>query len=177
MTEKERTGPDLLAALADMTMLAADDTNAMAGEICTGLGLTGPEATLLWQLDPAAAPPSMREMAATLRRDPSTITSLVDGLEAKKLITRRLDPLNRRVKTLVLSAKGRTIRQRLIEGMRTRSPVAQLSEDDQRDLYRLLSKFISEDRLRGDWVAGSSVTKQQRPDEICGKTKPRPRSA
>jgi MarR family transcriptional regulator, organic hydroperoxide resistance regulator len=176
MTEKERMGHDLLAALLDMTLITADETRAVVAELLTRLGLTGSEAGLLWQLDPSASAPSMRQMASRLRRDPSTVTSLVDGLETKKLITRRLDPLNRRVKTLALTTKGRAVRQRLTEGMITRSPVAQLSEDDKRDLYKLLAKIVGADRLRADWGAASHATDKKRTNDVSSETRRRPGS-
>lgn len=170
MIEKERSGQDLLAALADITVLAANETQMAAAEIVAKLGLTGPEASLLWQLRPTASAPSMTEMASRLRRDPSTITFIVDRLEAKKLITRRLDPLNRRVKTLILSVKGLAVREKLIESMISQSPVAQLSEDDKRDLYRLLSKIVRADRLRGEWGVASHVTDKKLPNDSPSKT-------
>ena len=115
MDDTEKTDQFLLAALIDLTMLVAGETKAVVTEVLAKMGLTGPQANAVWQLDPNAAAPSMRELALKLRCDPSTVTSMADSLETKKLITRRIDPHNRRVKIICLSAKGRLIRQKLVD--------------------------------------------------------------
>ncbi|HUC04911.1 MAG TPA: MarR family winged helix-turn-helix transcriptional regulator [Acidimicrobiales bacterium] len=52
---------------------------------------------------------SMGEMARGLGCDPSYVTALVDDLTTHGLATRESSPTDRRVKTVCLTAKGRTM--------------------------------------------------------------------
>src|ERR1700680_3636565 len=65
--------------------------------------LTSSQACLLQRLN---HPMPQREAALQLGYDPSNITALADALEAKGLVERRLDPSDRRIKTLARTAEG-----------------------------------------------------------------------
>jgi DNA-binding MarR family transcriptional regulator len=86
----------------------------------------------------------MRELARSLRCDPSTVTFLADRLEQRGLVTRTVDPANRRVKILALTDSGHQARRRLVEAMTAGSPLARLTPDDQRSLRTLLSKAMGD---------------------------------
>ncbi len=60
-------------------------------------------------------PRTMSDMAALLHCDNSNVTGLVDAMESRGLVRRRPDPADRRVKLLVLTAKGRRVRTRMME--------------------------------------------------------------
>lgn len=132
----------LMYALVDLTLGLADRTHALIADVLAELGLTPALADVLWHLDPAAPVPSLRALATRLRCDPSTVTFLADRLEAKHFATRRVDPANRRVKTLQLTPPGRRARRRLVDAMGTRSPLAQLTPDEQRQLHQLLQRTL-----------------------------------
>lgn len=83
---------------------------AHVGALLTQLDLTLPQAWLLMNLD---GPVPMGEVANRVRADPSTITWLVDRLEARGLLERRPHPSDRRVKHLVLTPQGERLRERL----------------------------------------------------------------
>lgn len=138
----DEAGEPLVYALVDLTLGLADRTQAVITDVLAELGLTQALADALWQLDPAAPLPSLRALAARLRCDPSTVTFLADRLEAGHFATRRVDPANRRVKILRLTPHGRRARRRLVEAMVTRSPLAQLTPDEQRQLHRLLLRTL-----------------------------------
>ena len=137
-----RTDEDLVYGLLDLGFALADRSNELVADVLRELGLTVRLANALWKLDPGAPAPSMREVAAGLRCDPSTVTFLADRLEERGLAERRANPANRRSNTLVLTPKGVRVRQRLVEAMVTRSPMARLSAEEQRQLHHLLSKAI-----------------------------------
>lgn len=80
------------------------------GGLLAQLDLTVPQAWLLLSLD---QPLAMGEVASRVRADPSTVTWLVDRLEARGLLERRPHPRDRRVKHLVLTAEGIQVRARL----------------------------------------------------------------
>ncbi len=142
LMDDELSGEPLIYALLDLTLGLADRTQALIADVLAELDLTQALADALWHLDPAAPLPSLRALATRLRCDPSTVTFLADRLEARRFATRRVDPTNRRVKTLHLTARGRRARRRLVDAMATRSPLAQLRPDEQRQLLQLLQLTV-----------------------------------
>ena len=132
----------LIYALAELTFELANRTNAVIDELLAQLDLTAPLANALWYLDPSAPALPMRDLAARLSCDPSTVTFLADRLEGRGLLQRRVDPQNRRVKFLVLTPKGELARRALVERMATGSPIARLPVRDQQQLHRLLAKAL-----------------------------------
>ncbi|GHH56966.1 MarR family winged helix-turn-helix transcriptional regulator [Lentzea cavernae] len=136
---------DELAAslLYQVTALAGE----VAGRMNDGLErleLTGPTANLLWILDPDAEPQPLRKLAALMRCDPSNISLLSAQLEERGLAERRPHPKDGRVRTLVLTAEGRDVRERLLAVVARHSPFAQLGHDDQLLLHSLLAKALTD---------------------------------
>ncbi|MET7748767.1 MarR family transcriptional regulator [Micromonospora sp. NPDC005367] len=80
------------------------------------LGLTPAVARALYELDPDHPLPA-RDLAEQLQCDRSNVTALVDKLEQAGLVQRRVDPTDRRQKTLVVTEAGRLVRQRVHELM------------------------------------------------------------
>lgn len=78
------------------------------------LGLTPAESRALTSLDPNAGR-SMRSLADAWACDPSNATWLVDRLERQGLARRVAQDGDRRVKAVVLSAKGKRIRAQLLD--------------------------------------------------------------
>ncbi|MGF6882455.1 DNA-binding MarR family transcriptional regulator [Nocardia sp. GAS34] len=126
----------------------AEQTDALLADTVGKLGLTAVMAKTLWAIEPSATP-SMRQLAADLSCDPSTVTFLADRLQEKGLITREIDPANRRAKIVSLTERGLEIRRQLGIAMLTRSPVAHLSTAEQRQLNRLLTKGRASETHRG----------------------------
>jgi DNA-binding MarR family transcriptional regulator len=118
-------------------------TDAGIQDVMNDLKITHPLADALWQLDPAAPAPSMRAMAAKLRCDPSTVTFLADRLDQLGYVTRSPAPGDRRTKVLHLTDAGRAARQRLVTAATTRTPIARLTDTEQRRLHTLLTKAMA----------------------------------
>ncbi|WP_410565220.1 MarR family winged helix-turn-helix transcriptional regulator [Amycolatopsis sp. cmx-4-61] len=136
---------DELAAslLYQVTALAGE----VAGRMHDGLErleLTGPTANLLWILDPAAEPQPLRKLAALMRCDPSNISLLSAQLEERGLAERRPHPRDGRVRTLVLTAEGRKVRERLLAVVARHSPFAHLGDEEQSLLQSLLAKALAD---------------------------------
>lgn len=148
MEIQEPLDHELIPSLIGLTFHVAKGLHAVVGDVLTELGLTLPLADALWQLDPDAPPPSMRQLAAGLRCDPSTVTFLADRLIERDLITVRIDPADRRRKAVTLTPKGTQARQRLLATMTTRSSFARLSRDEQSQLHDLLA-LVVETSIRG----------------------------
>jgi DNA-binding MarR family transcriptional regulator len=103
------------------------------------LHLTFPQAMLLRQLGDALP---MNEAAGKLHCDPSNVTGIVDRLEARGLIERRLLTKDRRVKHLALTPAGRRLRRR-VEAILSAAPgVSDLGASDQTALLNLLSRSV-----------------------------------
>ncbi|MEU7715328.1 MarR family transcriptional regulator [Micromonospora chalcea] len=81
-------------------------------EALAGLGLTPAAARALHELDPDRPLPA-RDLAEQLGCDRSNVTGLADRLERAGLVERRTDPADRRLKTLVVTGRGREVRTRV----------------------------------------------------------------
>ncbi|HWW55233.1 MAG TPA: MarR family transcriptional regulator [Acidimicrobiales bacterium] len=111
--------------------------------IVSDFGITPPMAHALRQLDPGRAVP-MRDLALGLHCDASTVTGIVDRLEAVGLVQRRPDPVDRRVKALVVTKAGLVLRGQLVERLvHEAPPVAALDHDERRHLRALLAKIVA----------------------------------
>src|SRR6266545_3389949 len=68
-------------------------------------------------------PCSQRELAQCLHVDASNVTDIVDRLEARGLVTRTIDPSDRRVRRLVLTDEGEAVRRKLFERAVLEAPI------------------------------------------------------
>src|SRR5713226_10679621 len=98
------------------------------------LGLTPAESRALHSLDPNAGR-AMRSLADEWANDPSNATWLVDRLERQGLARRIAKDGDRRVKSVVLTPKGKRIRAELLKSQYT--PPRDLLALPQRDLEAL----------------------------------------
>ncbi|MEV1144783.1 MarR family winged helix-turn-helix transcriptional regulator [Micromonospora sp. NPDC049799] len=103
------------------------------------LGLTPAAARALHQLDPDRPLPA-RDLAEQLRCDRSNVTALVDKLEQAGLVERRVDPADRRQKTLVVTDAGRRTRARVHKVMSDSRLLAGLTTDELATLRELVWK-------------------------------------
>jgi DNA-binding MarR family transcriptional regulator len=89
---------------------------------------------------------SMGEMARSIGCDPSYVTALVDDLAAHGLATREQDPVDRRVKIVVVTDKGRALAQE-IQSVLSVPPASfqVLSRAELRQLGELLAKVVAAD--------------------------------
>jgi DNA-binding MarR family transcriptional regulator len=103
-------------------------------------GLTGPQAMIVRMLE---APLSMQEAAAQLQCDPSNITGIVDRLEARGLVERRVLPSDRRVKQLVLTPEGQSVQACLTAVFDNVPGLAELSDGELDTLRELLERAVA----------------------------------
>src|SRR5215217_7995450 len=88
-------------------------------------------------------PKPMGELAKQLACDNSNVTWITDRLEERGLVTRTQAPHDRRVRLLVLTPKGRRLREEI--GERLAQPpeaIASLSREDQRALRDTLARVV-----------------------------------
>jgi DNA-binding MarR family transcriptional regulator len=104
--------------------------------------LTPQQAYALKQLS-TERPRAMSELAEAMVCDASSITWIVDRLEARGLVERRSTEHDRRVKALVITKEGAALQRRLIVRMQQPPPaLANLSRDDQRALRDILRRAL-----------------------------------
>jgi DNA-binding MarR family transcriptional regulator len=89
------------------------DWEVRLNQAAAAAGISPVSAWALVQLDPDS-PISQKELAARLQCNPSTVVDPADRLEEIGFIVRQANPADRRVNTLVVTVKGRPVRQELI---------------------------------------------------------------
>jgi len=135
---------ELAASLLYQVMALAGEVAGRMHDGLERLELTGPTANLLWILDPDAEPQPLRKLATLMRCDPSNISLLSAQLEERGLAERRPHPRDGRVRTLVPTAEGRKVRDRLLAVVARHSPFAHLDEEEQLLLRSLLAKALAD---------------------------------
>lgn len=107
-------------------------------------GIPPPHALALWQIDRAV---SMKDLGLQLRCDPSFVTAIADGLEERGLARREIDQRDRRIKNLVLTRKGTTLRSRIEREFLTDLPgLGALDDGERRTFHQLLTRMLAGDR-------------------------------
>ena len=102
------------------------------------------QAMALRELD---QPLPMGELAQRLCCDASNVTGIVDHLEERGLVERRVGPDDRRVKHLVLTERGRGLRQQHRDLVTDGLPLLdELSADERRQLADFLRRGVGADR-------------------------------
>ena len=86
-------------------------------------------------------PCSQRELAQSLHFDASNVTDIVDRLEERGLVTRTIDPSDRRVRRLVLTTEGESVRRKLFERALDEAPIQSLTPAELAQLRDLLAKI------------------------------------
>jgi DNA-binding MarR family transcriptional regulator len=116
-------------------------------EVADELGITQAGLRALLAIDPSR-PQSMRELARAINCDPSYITAMIDDLERAGLATRQPSVDDRRVKTVVLTARGASALRTARDGLLAPPPqLAQLTQTKQQQLARLLQQALALESL------------------------------
>ncbi len=94
-------------------------------------------------------PLPMGRLAQTLACHASNVTGLVDRLEARGLVQRRLSPDDRRIKVLELTREGLHLRAQILKRMTTGArPLTRLSSRQQHTLVKILEVLVDESPRR-----------------------------
>jgi MarR family transcriptional regulator, organic hydroperoxide resistance regulator len=109
------------------------------------LGLAPQQALAIKHLDPDRGL-TMSELAQRLHCDNSNVTGIADRLEAAGLAERRPHPGDRRVKTLVLTDRGTTLRGAYNARLgRVPPELRALSDDDAEQLLEIMRRATQAD--------------------------------
>jgi DNA-binding MarR family transcriptional regulator len=95
--------------------------------------------------DDHPAPLTPAELADLANVKRATMTGLIDTLERDGLVVRAPDPKDRRMMSVTLTARARTLLQRVLPGhfQRMAALMAPLSEPERRKLVQLLNKIAT----------------------------------
>ena len=94
----------------------------------------------------SSGPVPMRDVACRMRCDASNVTGIIDRLEDRGLVERRASSDDRRVKTLLVTARGDEVAEALWRAVRS-GAMAQLGMDDE-DRLALLRLLGRVDHVR-----------------------------
>lgn len=136
------TTPELTAVVAathDIWMR----TNDLIGQALARHSLTPATFQALWAIDPAEPPPSMKVMTERLYCNAPNLTFITNQLTDRGLVERAVDPADRRSRVLVLTAKGREVRDELVRTAMEKTPLAVLNRDELQQLMVLLNRVVS----------------------------------
>jgi MarR family transcriptional regulator, organic hydroperoxide resistance regulator len=122
--------------------------------LCDELHLTPSQGLALRRLDPER-PLAMSTLAEALACDASNVTGIVDKLETRGLIARRGADHDRRVKTLVVTERGRALRDRLIARLQEPPPAVCALSVDVKALLTSTLRAVLADRARVPAPAGA----------------------
>lgn len=115
-------------------------TNDLIADALAEHRLTPATFQALWAIDPDEPPPSMKVMAERLYCNAPNLTFITDQLVSRGLAERAVDPDDRRSRVLVLTAKGRDVREELVRTTLEKTPLAALTQSELRRLAALLSR-------------------------------------
>jgi len=123
-----RTGPDAgpddaepgLEELVGLLFRLTGDLRQRFADRSAHFDLSFAQAMALRELD---EPVPMRELASRLCCDASNVTGIIDRLEARGLVERRMAPDDRRVKRLVLTEAGHRLREEHWDGLTVDLPL------------------------------------------------------
>ncbi len=100
-------------------------------------------------------PTAMRELATAFACDASYITAVVDALEQRELATREPHPTDRRIRTVVLTPRGREVSASLLDLLsEPPAALAALSPQEQGQLADLLERVAAADEKLAERRAG-----------------------
>jgi DNA-binding MarR family transcriptional regulator len=108
-------------------------------------------------------PMAMKELGRRMHCDPSFVTSVADMLEKRGLAARQPHPADRRIKNLVLTARGSRLRQRVEDELAAAMPWAHCLTAAEREQFLYLLRKMSAAPLEEVTPAGVATPARGRP--------------
>jgi len=133
-------GHEAWCLLAEMVF--SKENQARFGEACGAAGLTPPLLKALLSLDSDGAEP-MRALAKGWGCDASWVTGIIDGLEERGYVERRVLSSDRRVKVVQITPVGEEAKARAMECLNEPpASITRLDPHDQAALRDILRKVL-----------------------------------
>ncbi|CAL9624141.1 MarR family transcriptional regulator [Actinacidiphila sp. DG2A-62] len=115
--------------------------NAVVARVLGEYGVPASVASTLWALAPGTEPPTMRDIAARLRCDPSTVSLAADKLQRAGLVARQPHPVDGRKRNLALTERGHELWEVLRTRLHASGLFTGLDAEEQHTLLALLTKM------------------------------------
>jgi MarR family transcriptional regulator, organic hydroperoxide resistance regulator len=131
-----------------------------AEQLAQQMGIPMPFIKALHSMD---CPIAMKELGRRMHCDPSFVTLIADMLEKRGLARREPHPADRRVKNLVLTADGETLKHTIESEITERMPWSRLDDDERSQLLALIRKMLGTD------TDGVPATGTATPDVLHGQ--------
>jgi DNA-binding MarR family transcriptional regulator len=112
------------------------------------LGLTSLQTIALMLID-EHHPRPMKSFCMLFHCDASNITGIIDGLEQKGMVSRQVDPKDRRIKTICLEAAGKRARQHVLEQLDANSGFLfdALTDSEAKQFMHIIEKLTAIKKL------------------------------
>ncbi len=133
---------EIIRALAEV----GNVVDAVVAQVLSEFGVPTSVASTLWALAPGTEPPTMRDVAARLRCDPSTVSLAADKLQSMGLVARQPHPADGRKRVLALTAQGHDLWEALRTRLHASGLFAGLDAREQDTLLTLLTKMRNPQR-------------------------------
>ena len=134
--------PELAAAVTatyDIWMRTVD----LAAPALAEHRLTAATFHALWVIDPDEPPPSMKVMAERLHCNAPNLTFMTNQLADRGLVERGVDPADRRFRVMLLTAKGRQVRDQVVRTALRDNPLAKLTGGELRQFMDLVHRALA----------------------------------
>lgn len=136
------SGSELTAAVVasyEIWMRTVD----LAGPALARHRLTEATFQALWVIDPDEPPPPMKVVAERLHCNAPNLSFMADQLADRGMVERAVDPSDRRSRVLVLTTKGRQVRDEVIRATLEQSPLNRLTDSELRQVATLLNRALN----------------------------------
>lgn len=131
---------DLNGQVMDALMDLVKGMITLTQSVGSAFGLSGSDAMALHKID---EPISMKDLSLKIGCDASFITVIADSLERLGIAERVPSQRDRRVKNLVLTGRGREVRDELMREVTARLPWGNALDINERECFlRLLNKML-----------------------------------
>ena len=136
MDDESAVNREILDKLTDLVKQAGAVGHSIAG----GFGVTPSDLLALFKLDGVL---TMKELAQRMGCDASFVTAIADALERHGLARRAPSERDRRVKHLLLTEEGISVKERMMRELAARMPWCYALDDAERQCFlALLKKMV-----------------------------------
>ena len=142
-TRREQLNAEILESVSELIGRVIGHGEQLAQKLCIPI-------PFIKALHTMECPMAMKDLGKRMRCDPSFVTLVADMLEKRGLARREPHPADRRVKNIVLTEDGLSLKHQLETEIAARMPWnLALNDDERAQLLALMRKMLSADNGAG----------------------------